>query len=85
MLVDSRTHWYRVKPFIDDDWIAGPGIEMVREHPDVVAKVRETGRRVHCWVVNTPEDIDLCLQLGVEALITDKPGAAMSHLRLSRG
>ena len=34
MLAESRTQWFRAKPFIDNDWIAGPGIEMVRQHPD---------------------------------------------------
>ncbi len=58
MLAETRTQWYRAMPFIDNDWIAGPGIEMVKKHPDVIAKIRETGRRAHCWVVNTPEEID---------------------------
>jgi glycerophosphoryl diester phosphodiesterase len=83
MLAESRTQWYRAKPFIDNDWIAGPGIEMVRGHPEVISKIREGGRRVHCWVVNTPEDMDRCLELGIEALITDRPGEAVTHLRLS--
>ncbi len=80
MLVESRTQWYRVKPFIDNDWIAGPGIDLVKEHPEVIAKIREQGRRVHCWVVNSTEEIDACLDLGIEALITDRPEAAVSYL-----
>ena len=85
MLVETRPQWVRVKTFIDNDWIIGPGIEMTREHPDVVSKMRETGRRVHCWVVNEPRDIDLCIELGVEALITDRPGAAMAYLTKRQG
>jgi glycerophosphoryl diester phosphodiesterase len=85
MLVETRTQWYRTKAFIDNDWIAGPGIEMVREHPEVISKIRESGRRVHCWVVNTPEEMDLCLELGIEALITDRPAAAVTYLTKSRG
>ncbi len=85
MLVETRPQWVRVKTFIDNDWIAGPGIEMTREHPELVSKMRETGRRVHSWVVNEPEDIDLCVELGVEALITDRPGAAMAHLTKRHG
>ena len=38
MLVETRTQWFRAKPFIDNDWIAGPGIEMVRHHPDVIER-----------------------------------------------
>ena len=85
MLVETRPQWVRVKTFIDNDWILGPGIEMTREHPELVSKMRETGRRVHCWVVNDPADIDLCVELGVEAVITDRPGATMAHLRKREG
>ncbi len=85
MLVDHRTQWLRARPFIENDWIAGPSLELVREHPEVVAKMRESGRRVHCWVVNTHGDIDRCLALGVEALITDRPGAAVKYLTMLHG
>ncbi len=85
MLAETRTQWLRSKPFIDPDWVAGPGIELVREHPEVIQRIRESGRRVHCWVVNEPADIDRCLALGIEALITDRPAATVSHLRKSAG
>jgi glycerophosphoryl diester phosphodiesterase len=39
-----------------------------------------SGRRIHVWTVNTLADMDLCVELGVEAVITDRPGAALSHL-----
>jgi len=32
--------------------------------------------------VNSEEDIDRCLELGIEAIITDKPGAAVTYLSL---
>jgi glycerophosphoryl diester phosphodiesterase len=35
---------------------------------------------VHVWTVNTPEDVDLCLELGIEALITDRPAATVAYL-----
>ncbi len=85
MLVDNRTQWYRCRPFIDNDWIAGPGIDMVRDHPEVIARMREQGRRVHCWVVNSEADIARCTELGIEAIITDKPAAAVTYLSLSGG
>ena len=31
MLVETRAQWYRVRPFLDNDWIAGPGMELVRD------------------------------------------------------
>jgi glycerophosphoryl diester phosphodiesterase len=81
MLMRNPTHWYRSRPFVDSDWLAGPGIDMVREHPDLIRRIVSSGTRVHCWVVNETADIDLCLDLGVEALITDKPGATTAYLR----
>ena len=81
MLVENRQQWYRVKPFLEPDAIAGPGIELVREHPDLVRRMIELhGRRVHCWVVNEPDDVELCRDLGIEAVITDTPGAVGRHL-----
>ena len=81
LLMRSPTQWYRSRPFADVDWIAGPGIDVVRESPDLIRRIVRGGTRVHCWVVNTPEDIDLCIDLGIEAVITDTPGAAVVHLR----
>ncbi len=77
LLVDHRPQWYRARPFLDDDWIMGPGMDLVRDHPDVVARERARGRRVHCWTVNTPDDVDRCRALGIEALITDTPDAVV--------
>ena len=53
---------------------------MLREHPDLIRRIRARGTRVHCWTVNTEADIDLCLELGVEALITDRPAATVTYL-----
>ena len=35
---------------------------------------------MHVWTVNEAPDLDLCAKLGVEAVITDKPAAALAHL-----
>ncbi|ROR89210.1 glycerophosphodiester phosphodiesterase family protein [Nocardioides aurantiacus] len=84
MLVETRQQWYRVKPFIDGDWIVGPGMDMVREHPDVVRRMVDVhGRRVHVWVVNDLADVDRCADLGIQAVITDRPGAVVTHLTKS--
>ena len=85
MLVDHRPQWYRVRPFIDNDWIMGPGMDMVRDHPEVIARERERGRRVHCWTVNSDEDAERCRRLGIEALITDRPDTIVHYLSLSGG
>jgi glycerophosphoryl diester phosphodiesterase len=61
-------------------WIAGPGIDLLRENPRLGRRLRRRGRRVHVWTVNEPADLDLCVAQGVEAVITDDPRVALDHL-----
>jgi len=81
LLMRTPARWYRSRPFVDADWIAGPSIDFVRENPDLIRRIVKAGDRVHCWVVNDPEDIDRCMDLGVEAIITDTPGAAVAYVK----
>ncbi|HEU4568510.1 MAG TPA: glycerophosphodiester phosphodiesterase family protein [Marmoricola sp.] len=79
-LMKGFSQWLRARPVAEPDWIAGPGIGLVREHPELVRRIRASGTRVHVWTVNRPADVELCLELGVEALITDRPGATLRYL-----
>ena len=81
LLVDNPYSWKLSKNLVAEDWIAGPGIDLLRENPRVVARLRHLGRRMHVWTVNDPADLDLCVRLGVEAVITDNPAATLRHLR----
>ena len=60
--------------------IAGPSIEVVREHPRYIERVHRAGHRIHVWTVDEPADVDLCVRLGVDAVITNRPRAVLSHL-----
>jgi glycerophosphoryl diester phosphodiesterase len=60
--------------------IAGPSIEIVRAHPRYVERSRRHGHPVHVWTVDDPADIDLCLELGVEAIITNRPARVLETL-----
>jgi glycerophosphoryl diester phosphodiesterase len=60
--------------------IAGPSIDIVLAHPEYVEKAHAAGNEVHVWTVNNEVDIELCAALGVEAIITDKPGDALRQL-----
>jgi glycerophosphoryl diester phosphodiesterase len=46
----------------------------VHENPDWVRAVRRRGHEVHVWTVNDVSDLQLCVDLGVTAVITDRPG-----------
>ena len=82
MLVDKAHHWPVLRPVVGDDWIIGPGIKELREHPGLGRHLVKEGREIHVWTVNTAEDLDLCLDLGVTAVISDRPGL---HAGAARG
>jgi glycerophosphoryl diester phosphodiesterase len=63
--------------------IAGPSIEIVREHPRYVERVHRAGQRMHVWTVDEPADVALCADLGVDAIITNRPSAVL--VQLGRG
>ncbi|MGV9253543.1 glycerophosphodiester phosphodiesterase [Streptomyces sp. NPDC003697] len=60
--------------------IAGPSIRIVRNHPAYIERLKASGHQVHVWTVNDPEDVGLCLDLGVEAIITNRPRAVLHQL-----
>ena len=53
---------------------SGPSIDIIRAHPGYVAKLHARGHEVHVWTVDEPADVELCLSLGVDAIITNRPG-----------
>ena len=53
--------------------IAGPSIEILRSQPEAVRRMRMAGRRVHVWTVDEEADVELCMSLGVDAIITNRP------------
>ncbi len=53
--------------------IAGPRIDALRADPAYVERAHAAGHPVHVWVVNADDDLKLCQQLGVDAVITDRP------------
>jgi glycerophosphoryl diester phosphodiesterase len=60
--------------------ILGPDLALVRVKPDLVRRQQERGHRVYVWTVNKPADVDLMLELGVDAVITDRPRQVLDHL-----
>ncbi|KUL40376.1 glycerophosphodiester phosphodiesterase [Streptomyces sp. NRRL F-4489] len=60
--------------------IAGPGVRILRAHPEYVARAHRAGHQVHVWTVNDPADVELCRELGVDAIITNRPKQVRSQL-----
>jgi glycerophosphoryl diester phosphodiesterase len=78
MLLERAHRWPALRQVIDDDWAVGPGVDELRAHPGLVRHL--AGRELHVWTVNTPDDLQLCLDLGVTAVITDRPAYVLDLL-----
>jgi glycerophosphoryl diester phosphodiesterase len=60
--------------------IAGPSIEIVRAHPRFVERLHRRGYDVHVWTVDEPADVELCLSLGADTIITNRPAHILAAL-----
>lgn len=60
--------------------VAGPSIEILRAHPKYVSRVHDKGGQVHVWTVDKKADVSLCLELGVDAIITNRPGRVVQMM-----
>ncbi|MDQ1586614.1 MAG: glycerophosphoryl diester phosphodiesterase, partial [Actinomycetota bacterium] len=49
-------------------------------HPGYVERVQRRGNEVHVWTVDAPADVRLCIDLGVDAIITNRPGRVREAL-----
>jgi len=73
VLLIEGVSWKVTRAMLSPGWIAGPGIEELRAKPKLGRRLREAGHRIVVWTVNTGEDLEYCLDLGVEAVMTDRP------------
>ena len=79
-LVEHTASWAMLRRVIGKDWVVGPGIDELREHPRFARRIARSGHDVHVWTVNTPSDLELCLSLGVKAVISDRPAYMLELL-----
>jgi glycerophosphoryl diester phosphodiesterase len=82
LLVDRRPRWARrgSTRLPAGAHVLGPGVHVLRDHPDWVRSVREAGHPLHVWTVDRPEDVTLCLDHGAEAIITNRPSEVRERL-----
>ncbi|MDO9484795.1 MAG: glycerophosphodiester phosphodiesterase family protein [Actinomycetota bacterium] len=62
--------------------IAGISVQALLARPEFVSAVQALDRQVHVWTVNDPEQVRSCLELGVDAIISDRPGMVREQLQL---
>ena len=79
-LMDPVPMWNRDGSLPRSVTIAGPSITTLRRHPHYVERVHARGGRVHVWTVDEMADVDLCVELGVDAIISNRPGKVLRRL-----
>jgi glycerophosphoryl diester phosphodiesterase len=79
-LIDKAQAWPLLRRGMGHDWIVGPGIELLEEHPRLARRIAGSGHPVHVWTVNTESRLRLCQELGVSAVITDRPAYLLELL-----
>ncbi len=72
-LMDRARQWPMTRRMIGTDWLVGPGIDALTDHPRLGERIRKSGHDLHVWTVNTPTQLALCQELGAQAVITDRP------------
>jgi glycerophosphoryl diester phosphodiesterase len=58
--------------------VIAANIEIIKKDHSFVLDQKKRGKRIIAWTVNTQEDLNLCKELGIHAVITDKPALARS-------
>jgi glycerophosphoryl diester phosphodiesterase len=58
----------------------GPSVALLHRNPEWIQRLVTSGRDVYVWTVDTDDDLDLALNLGVTAVITNRPGWARERL-----
>jgi glycerophosphoryl diester phosphodiesterase len=59
----------------------GLDIRIVRRYPETVERQHQHGHEVYVWTVDAPEDIALCLELGVDGIISNHPSTVLDAVR----
>ena len=79
-LIGVRLRALRHEVLLGGATAVGPSISLIRSDPDFVAAAHAAGKQVHVWTVNRPGDMDLVRDLGVDAVLTDRPDEMLRRL-----
>jgi len=60
--------------------IAGLDKAIVRRWPKTVKRQHDRGHQVYVWTVDEKADMDRCLELGVEGIISNRPAFARAYV-----
>ena len=60
--------------------VIAANIKIIRKDHTFVGEQQKRGKKVIVWTVNNQDDLNICKELGVYAVITDKPAQARKLL-----
>ena len=75
-----RVRWFLEGGLPKGVRLLGAAIETVEKQPSLVGKAHAAGYPVHVYTVDRTEQVHLCLELGVDAIITNRPGHVLELL-----
>lgn len=70
VMLDFKLHSVKLSKY---DYVEGFGISKSAAKEKLVKKIHELGKVVHVWTVNSEEDIQKILNLGVDGIISNYP------------
>ncbi len=59
---------------------AGINVRILRAHPRYVERAHRQGHEVHVWTVDERDDVERCLDAGVDVIITNRPEDVLARL-----
>jgi glycerophosphoryl diester phosphodiesterase len=61
----------------------GADIALLRRDPGIVADQHARGHEVYAWTVDDPADVQRCIDLGVDGIITNRPAEVLEQVRVA--
>ncbi len=80
LLLEFLPPWHRGGKLPTGVRIAGPGVDLLRNHPRLAQRLRERGNECYVWTVNSAQELALVRELGVTGIITDRPDFVLREL-----
>ena len=77
----DRIWWpYRDGSLPPGVFASGPSIDVLKAHPGYVQRVHQAGGQVHVWTVDEKDDLQVCLDQGVDVVISNRPARVLGWL-----
>lgn len=61
----------------------GMDVALLRRDPTIVADQKTRGHEVYVWTVDEAQDVQRCLDAGVDGIITNRPAEVLEQVRLA--